>query len=859
MSNEIKEACKTAILHAHKEDSASVPIVTESKILQNKDPYLPEPLAYLENKKIWVCFDLTPQSDGSMKKLPINPHTGLQAKSNDPSTWGTFKEAKDALMNLTNDRSAQYKPRFLGFALIPEINLVFIDLDHVIETEVLSQQALEIVEKIDSYVEYSQSRTGLHIYAKGRKSTHACKKGFLEVYDHDRLVCITNSPYGEVRLLREASIEVAEICAQYLPTSAHSEQISQKEAVSLCLDDQEILTKASAAKNGAKFKRLYYDGDICEYGDDESAADQALMNLLAFYTRDNNQLEQLFSQSALGQRSKWVKRQDYRKRTIKTALACVRETYKSSPRSSSTRPEIIISQGDLHLATDAAEEILLSSEGIYQRGGRLVRVVSAATKPLNKAIDRSENAYIITDVTLPCLTELLTKKAFWMTLKDKGGKKQVDCPDKVSKTLLARAEWKLPVLRGIIHAPTLRSDGSLLFKPGYDLSTGLLFLDGGIKWEAIPEQPSREQALEAFQELSELLQGFPFANKESKSVALAGILTALIRKSITTAPMFGITAPKMGSGKSLLADVIALIATGKSNSVLSAADNEIEERKRLLSVLMEGDLMICYDNIEQPFGSPSLCSVLTQKEFKDRVLGSSATATVPTDVCFLATGNNLTIIGDLSTRTMLCQLDPVVERPEERSFTTNLHHYIPENRPRLVKAGLLILRAYHVAGRPKQDIKQFGRFEEWSDWVRSAIVWLGLHDPCLTRQEIESADPIRIALGALFAAWHSIFGSVPTKVKDLVRKARDAQVSSEALQEALLSLVGTAKGEINERWLGNKLKSFKNRIEQGYRLESTGEHQGTTLWRITQVSDRSISIGGCGGSGGCSTIPITEK
>ena len=126
--------------------------------------------------------------------------------------------------------------------------------------------------------------------------------------------------------------------------------------------------------------------------------------------------------------------------------------------------------------------------------------------------------------------------------------------------------------------------------------------------------------------------------------------------------------------------------------------------------------MICYDNIEHPFGSPSLCSVLSQREFKDRILGGSSTATVSTESCFLATGNNLTFIGDLTTRTLLCQLDPQVERPEERSFSIDLHKYIPEHRPQLVKAGLTILRAYHVAGKPAQDIKQFGRFEEWSDW-----------------------------------------------------------------------------------------------------------------------------------------------
>lgn len=64
-------------------------------------------------------------------------------------------------------------------------------------------------------------------------------------------------------------------------------------------------------------------GDASDYGDDDSSADMALMNKLAFYSKDPLQLERLFSNSALGQREKWVKRADYRQRTIQAALEFV--------------------------------------------------------------------------------------------------------------------------------------------------------------------------------------------------------------------------------------------------------------------------------------------------------------------------------------------------------------------------------------------------------------------------------------------------------------------------------------------------------------------------------------------------------
>lgn len=100
-------------------------------------------------------------------------------------------------------------------------------------------------------------------------------------------------------------------------------------------------------------------------------------------------------------------------------------------------------------------------------------------------------------------------------------------------------------------------------------------------------------------------------------------------------------------------------------------------------------------------------------------------ATAPTLCCWIATGNNLVVAGDLTTRIVPCNLDPQMEHPEEREFKRNLHEWIPVHRPRLIQMILIMLRAYIVAGKPKQPIKNFARFEDWSGPVRSALIWLG--------------------------------------------------------------------------------------------------------------------------------------
>jgi hypothetical protein len=85
--------------------------------------------------------------------------------------------------------------------------------------------------------------------------------------------------------------------------------------------DEEVLEKCRAAENAAKFSDLFDAGDVHRHhGGDDSAADLALLGMLTFWTQDAAQLERLFSDSALGQREKWRRRADYRKRTIKRAL-----------------------------------------------------------------------------------------------------------------------------------------------------------------------------------------------------------------------------------------------------------------------------------------------------------------------------------------------------------------------------------------------------------------------------------------------------------------------------------------------------------------------------------------------------------
>jgi putative DNA primase/helicase len=118
------------------------------------------------------------------------------------------------------------------------------------------------------------------------------------------------------------------------------------------------------------------------------------------------------------------------------------------------------------------------------------------------------------------------------------------------------------------------------------------------------------------------------------------------------------------------------------------------------------------------------------------------TVNVASASTFFATGNNLVLAGDLTSRALACMIDPGVERPEERTFEVNLHDEVPRRRAELAVAALTIVRAYLADGEAKPTVPNFARFEDCCRFVRYPLIWLGMADPCEGRKSIEDRDPV---------------------------------------------------------------------------------------------------------------------
>ncbi len=507
------------------------------------------------------------------------------------------------------------------------------------------------------------------------------------------------------------------------------------------------------------------------------------------------------------------------------------------------RPVIQVKAGELPRVVDEAVAALEGS-GLYQRGGTLVRAVRGAPVTV-EGVARDPSALSIVTVTGANLAETLTRLAAFQKWDGRAEAfVPTDCPDKVAATLLARAEWPLPPLTGVVTAPTLRPDGSILQAEGYDRETGLLVDFGGVAFPPIPEEPTRLDAMRALEMLSEVLSDFPYVDETDRSAALASLLTPLVRRSLPSAPLILFAAPKPRSGKTLQATIGAVLATGHRPATVTYSDDPQEERKKMMSVLLAGDVCLTIDNVSTELGGDALCTVLTEPVFTDRLLGSNRTATVPTNVFITATGNNVAVSGDLSFRVLPVMIDPGVERPEERVFDVDLLEEVPRRRGELVAAGLIVMRAYHVAGRPPQGRPRWGGFDEWARWVRDPLVWLGCADPCDGRRRVEANDPVRQGLAALLAAWEGAFGRAPGTVAEVARLLAEGRgvwpapepEATAALREAVLEVAGTVHGEIKTRQLGVFIRAHARRIEGGRRFVEVGTaHGGGTKWRVEVV------------------------
>lgn len=290
----------------------------------------------LVERNQWVLYKLEPVIEAKTQQQKIDEETGepkftkvpyqvngKKASATSPMTWTSYNNAVKHSQGYSG----------LGYVLTDKDPYTVIDLDkHIVNGEIQSE-AKTLVDTLDSYTEYSQSGTGLHIFIKGKKPGERSKnasKG-IEIYDNERFIVMTgNHLDGTPVEIHERQDILNYIYDSYFPVQEPQKIKQSRSPSSPKMTDEEILKIARNAKNKEKFITLYDKGDTQTWHNgDNSAADQGLCNMLAFYTQDHEQLDRLMRKSAL-YREKWDVHHHYLQGegyTIQKAIDGLNDTY----------------------------------------------------------------------------------------------------------------------------------------------------------------------------------------------------------------------------------------------------------------------------------------------------------------------------------------------------------------------------------------------------------------------------------------------------------------------------------------------------------------------------------------------------
>lgn len=286
----------------------------------------------LKSLKRWVCFKIE-KHETKTDKIPINSLTGKRAKSNDSTTWTTFKVA---IMGCV-----KYKCDGLGFMLGDGI--FGVDLDNHINPETNEYELLpekfeelsnEFITALDSYSEKSWSGNGVHIICAGKLPGSRRKTTCVEMYETGRFFAFTGNVVNRKPVeVREE--EIKPLYDKYMPKEqtpvVRNNYIPEgREVVDLEID--ELLNLAMENEStGELFKCLYF-GDIEGayalskdwYDDSHSSADLAFCNQLAFWCNcDADKMDTIFRMSGL-MRDKWDQMRGsdtYGHKTIQKAIS----------------------------------------------------------------------------------------------------------------------------------------------------------------------------------------------------------------------------------------------------------------------------------------------------------------------------------------------------------------------------------------------------------------------------------------------------------------------------------------------------------------------------------------------------------
>lgn len=672
----------------------------------------------LKQRPQWVLCRMVARA-GHWTKEPWQTN-GRHASSTNPATWTTA----DAVL-------AGYhagKSDGIGYVFASGDPFVGVDMDHVVTNGVVEPEAQQIIDDFASYAELSPSGTGVHIIVEGALPTTrtGARRGALEVYQSGRYFTVTGHrlPGVPAEPVRN-DLALARLWKQRIERPTEPPPGPGPGPTVGGMSDGEIIRQASEARNGHRFRQLFYDGDTTAYDGDVSRAEFALLGHLVCWTRDAAQLERIWLRSAFGQRDKNQSRDDYRPRTIARILESPGETYRpaAGARAGRSAPP-----GDPPGGPHPDDPVPAESGGKKSQATQAVELIANSDAELWHS--PSGDPFVTVTVEHHDEHHALGSKAFrdlvsrryWLAEgKSIGTAALQDAINTLSG--MARFAGQEYVLAGrIVH-----HDGAVLVDLG-DANWRALRIDGAgyrvVESADVPVKFRRSRAIlplpvpEPGGSLDELRRLFAFSDDNWMLIVgwLVGCFQADGGRALLE--LMG----QQGSGKTtLLRLLIALVDPSEVPARSMPRDEET------LSIAVQNRSVLALDNVSSltPEMSDALCRVSTGGGIGRRQLYSDSDEVLLRVQLPLAwTGIAPMTLNrpDLADRTVSVVVEPLDET-QYRSERALLAEF-ETMRPRLVGA-LCSAVSSALAHRDAVHIDGLPRLADFALWVEAAAIGMG--------------------------------------------------------------------------------------------------------------------------------------
>ena len=408
---------------------------------------------------------------------------------------------------------------------------------------------------------------------------------------------------------------------------------------------------------------------------------------------------------------------------------------------------------------------------------------------------------------------------------------EVDPPMGVVRDALASAEIPLPPIAGIVSHPLISENGKIIYCAGYNPDT-LFYVAAPEEIlkaaRGVPIAPNVAEVSEAVALIGEVAIDIPFATEADRANYFAAFLTMLNRPLIKgPTPIILIESSTQGTGKTLTGESIIKINTGRPAVPTAWSSDEEELKKTIHSMLISGNEYIFIDNVNGKIGSGTLASVVTSGSLNSRILGFSKMVSAPCNAIIIITANNPDVSREIARRCVPIKLVTDLENPAERTGFKHpdLDSFIMENRAELIKAGLVMIRAWFANECDTSGVKVLGSFEAWSRTIGGILKSCGIKGFLENTADFFSlSDGDAENWGAFLGAWYKEHTNSPVMVRDILPLAREYGLVDEKRPE------GSQK-----KSLGRVMLKKRDVVFGGIKVTRASFRSGNLTWKAIKT------------------------